>query len=81
MKKDKIMIGNKYLDRENYSDIGKEVFDRIKEIWDNSDFIRGVSDTLKTDANKIRMEKLLDQGLKDTDKIILLSLSFQRGLV
>ncbi|MBQ8459890.1 hypothetical protein IJ541_07295 [bacterium] len=65
----------------NETNIETRLKEKLKEIWDNSDFIRGVSDTLKTDANRIRMEKLLDQGLRDTDKILLLSLSFQRGLI
>ncbi|MBQ8459891.1 hypothetical protein IJ541_07300 [bacterium] len=33
------MIGYKYLDRERYSDLGKEVFDRLKKIWDQEDFL------------------------------------------
>ena len=64
----------------NESEICKNLKEKLKEIWDNSDFICGVSDTLKTDENRTKMRTLLDKGLNDTDKIILISLAMNRGL-
>ena len=40
---------SKYLIRENYTDLGKQVYDRIKEIWDDRDFIVGTMNDLKTE--------------------------------
>ena len=63
------------------SEVCKALKEKLKAIWDNDDFVRGVPDTLKTDENINRMHDLLDKGLTDTDKIILISLAIQRGLV
>jgi len=64
----------------NESEICKTLKEKLEKIWNDSEFINGVSDTLKTDENRTKMGNLLDKGLKDTDKIILLSLAIQRGL-
>jgi hypothetical protein len=69
---------NKHL---NESDICKSLKEKLKEIWDDSEFIIGVSDTLKTDENRQKMGNLLDKGLIDRSKIVLLSLAIQKGLV
>ena len=39
---------HKYLIRENYTDLGKEVFDRLKKIWDQDDFLICTMNDLKT---------------------------------
>ena len=65
----------------NESEICKSLKEKLKEIWDDSEFIRGVSDTLKTDENRLKMENLLAKGLIDRSKIVLLSLAIQKGLV
>lgn len=65
----------------NESEICKTLKEKLKSIWNNADFIRGVPDILKTDTNIIKMNNFLDKGLRDTDKITLLALSIQRGLV
>ncbi|MCR5265180.1 MAG: hypothetical protein K6E29_01130 [Cyanobacteria bacterium RUI128] len=64
----------------NESEICKNLKEKLKKIWDDSEFIRGVSDTLKTDENRMKMEILLDKGLIDKSKIVLLSLAIQKGL-
>ncbi len=65
----------------NESEICKSLKEKLKEIWDDSEFIRGVSDTLKTDENRLKMENLLAKGFIDRSKIVLLSLAIQKGLV
>jgi len=65
----------------NESEICKSLKEKLKEIWDDSEFIRGVSDTLKTDENRLKMKNLLAKGLIDRSKIVLLSLAIQKGLV
>lgn len=65
----------------NESEICKSLKEKLKEIWDDSEFIRGVSDTLKTDENRLKMENVLEKGLVDRSKIVLLSLAIQKGLV
>ena len=43
---------HKYLNRENYSDLGKEVFDRLKKIWDQDDFLICTMNDLDTEQNR-----------------------------
>ena len=54
---------------------------KLKAIWDNPDFIRGVPDTLDTDENMIKMESLLNKGLTDSSKIVLIALAIKRNLI
>lgn len=70
-----------YMNREIYSELGETLKEKLKAIWNNPDFINGVVDTLKTENNIQRMHNILDNGLTDRSKIVLLALSIQRGLV
>ena len=60
-------------EHQNESEITERLKEKLENIWDNAEFIRGVSDTLKTDENRLKTEKLLDMGLTDSSKIVLLS--------
>ena len=76
------MIGDKYLNRENYSEIGKEVFDRLKKIWDQEDFLLCTMVYLDTDE---KLQKMLDflirTGTTDSDEVIPYSVKIDKGLV
>lgn len=73
---------NKYLIRENYTDLGKQVFDRIKNIWDDKDFIIGTMLELNTED---KLQKMLDFLIKtkttNSDDVIPYSIKIDRGLV
>jgi len=73
---------NKYLIRENYTDLGKQVFDRIKNIWDDKDFIIGTMSELNTED---KLQKMLDFLIKtkttNSDDVIPYSIKIDRGLV
>ncbi len=69
------------MNREIYSELGETLKEKLKAIWDNPDFINGVVDTLKIEVNMKKLKRLIEQGLSDTDKIILISLAIRRGLV
>ena len=76
------MIGDKYLNRENYSEIGKEVFDRIKAIWDDRDFIVGTMNDLKTEeALQKMLDFLIETGTTDSDDVIPYGIAIRKGLV
>lgn len=75
-------IGSKYLDRERYSELGKEVFDRIKKIWDERDFIVGVMNNLKTEeALQKMLDFLIKTGTNDSDDVIPYAIAIRKGLV
>ena len=73
---------HKYLIRENYTDLGKEVFDRLKEIWDQDDFLIGTMNDLDTEE---KLQKMLDflikTGTNDSDDVIPYSIKIDKGLV
>lgn len=76
------MIGDKYLNRENYSELGKEVFDRIKAIWDDRDFIVGTMLELNTEEKLQKMlDFLIETGTTDSDDVIPYSVKLYKGLV
>lgn len=63
------------------TEISIRLKNKLKVIWDNPDFIRGVPDTLCTDENMIKMESLLNKGLTDSSKIVLIALAIKRNLI
>ena len=73
---------HKYLIRENYSDLGKEVFDRLKKIWDQDDFLICTMNDLDTEE---KLQKMLDflikTGTNDSDDVIPYSIKIDKGLV
>jgi len=76
------MTSDKYLNRENYSEIGKEVFDRIKAIWDDRDFIVGTMNDLKTEeALQKMLDFLIETGTTDSDDVIPYGIAIRKGLV
>lgn len=75
-------MSDRYLIRENYSDIGKEVFDRIKEIWDDRDFIVCTMNDLKTEeALQKMLNFLIRTGTNNSDDVIPYSIKIRKGLV
>ena len=75
-------IGSKYLDRERYSELGKEVFDRLKAIWDDRDFIVGTMLELDTEEKLQKMLNfLIETGTTDSDDVIPYSIKINRGKV
>lgn len=75
-------IGSKYLDRERYSDLGKEVFDRLKKIWDQEDFLICTMNDLKTEeALQKMLDFLIKTGTNDSDDVIPYSIAIRKGLV
>ena len=52
---------DRYLNRDNYSDLGKEVFDRITAIWNQEDFIKGTMNDLKTGE---ALQKMLNFNIR-----------------
>lgn len=75
-------MSDKYLIRENYSDLGKEVFDRIKAIWGDRDFIVCTMNDLKTEESLQKMlDFLVKTGTTDSDDVIPYSIKIRKGLV
>ena len=71
-----------YLIRENYSDLGKEVFDRLKKIWDQEDFLIATMNDLKTEeALQKMLDFLIKTGTNDSDDVIPYSIKIRKGLV
>ena len=73
---------HKYLIRENYSELGKEVFDRLKKIWDQDDFLIATMNDLKTEeALQKMLDFLIKTGTNDSDDVIPYSIKIRKGLV
>ena len=73
---------HKYLIRENYTDLGKEVFDRLKKIWDQDDFLIGTMNNLKTEeALQKMLDFLIKTGTTDSDDVIPYGIKIRKGLV
>ena len=68
--------------RENLSDLGKEVFDRLKKIWDQEDFLYCSMVFLDTEE---KLQKMLDflikTGTNDSDDVICYTSKIDKGLV
>ena len=71
-----------YQIREGLSDLGKEVFDRLKKIWDQEDFLFCSMVYLNTEE---KLQKMLDflikAGTNDSDDVIPYSVKIAKGLV
>lgn len=73
---------SKYLIRENYTDLGKEVFDRLKKIWNQEDFLICTMNDLKTEeALQKMLDFLIKTGTNDSDDVIPYSIAIRKGLV
>lgn len=74
-------IVEKYLNRNTYSDIGKKVFDRLKNIWNQEDFIVCIMAILKTEeALQKMLDFLVETGTNNSDDVIPYSLKLKGGL-
>ena len=70
------------LNRDNYSELGKKVFDRLKEIWDQEDFIVGTMLELNTEEKLQKMyDFLIRTGTNDSDEVIPYSIKIAKGQV
>lgn len=71
-----------YVIRENLSDLGKEVFDRLKKIWNQEDFLYCSMVFLNTEE---KLQKMLDflikTGTTDSDVVIPYTTKIAKGLV
>ena len=75
-------VWRNYLNRDNYSELGKKVFDRLKEIWDQEDFLVGSMLYLNTEEKLQKMyDFLIKTGTNDSDDVIPYSLKIDKGLV
>ena len=76
------MNTEKYLMKESFSDLGKEVFDRLKKIWNQEDFLMCTMLYLDTEE---KLQKMLDflikTGTTDSDDVIPYSVKIDKGLV
>ena len=73
---------HKYLNRENYSDLGKEVFDRLKKIWDQDDFLICTMNNLDTEEKLQKMlDFLIETGTNNSDDVIPYGVKIDKGLV
>lgn len=76
------MNTKKYMLNENFSDLRKEVFNHLKKIWNQEDFLFGGMVYLNTEE---KLQKMLDflikTGTTDSDDVILYALKIKRGLI
>lgn len=58
------------IDRNKFqSETGRRLHDKLKEIWDDPDFILGILVWVKGDEKRKKLLKYLDEGETDTDRI------------
>lgn len=80
--KEAIIQMNKQKLRENYSELGKKVFDRLQAICDDYEFLKCSMVFLKTEEKAKKMLDFLDYTeTTDTDDVIPYLLKIKRGLV
>ena len=73
---------HKYLNRENYSDLGREVFDRLKKIWDQDDFLICTMNNLDTEEKLQKMlDFLIETGTNNSDDVIPYGVKIDKVLV
>ena len=71
---------DRYSIRESASDIGKEVYDRLKNILDDRDFIVGTMLELNTEEKLQKMLNfLIETGTKDSDDVIPYSVKLYKN--
>ncbi len=70
------------IDRNKFqSGTGRRLYDKLKEIWDDSDFILGILVCVKGDEDREKLLKYLDEGETDTDRINELADDIADGLI
>ena len=73
---------DKYMLRESYTDLRKEVFDRLEKIWNQEDFLYCSMVFLDTEE---KLQKMLDflikTGTTDSDVVIPYTVKICKGLV
>lgn len=60
--------------------VAKKLYDMLYEIWANDDFVLGVIFKLKDDEKKLKMINFLENGLTNTDEIILHAMAIERDI-
>ncbi len=70
------------IDRSKFkTELGKQLYDRLKAIWDNEHWILGVLVSVKGDEKKKKIMKYLDKGITDTDQILEIALDIEDGKI
>lgn len=68
------------IDRDKFkTETGKKLYDMLKDIWDNPEFILGVLLDVKGDKKKKKLIKFIENGVNDTDEIIRLAMAIDDG--
>nr|DAJ86664.1 MAG TPA: hypothetical protein [Caudoviricetes sp.] len=68
------------IDRSKFkTELGRVLYDRLKNIWDDADFIGGVLVSVKGDEKKKKLMRYLDAGETDTDRILELAAEINKG--
>lgn len=70
-----------FIDRNKFrTETGRILYDKLKAIWDNEYFLLGVISDLKGDEKKQKMIDILNEGLTDTDEIILMGIAIRDNI-
>ena len=73
---------DKYMLRESYTDLRKEVFDRLEKIWNQEDFLYCSMIFLDTEEKLQKMLYfLIKTGTTDSDVVIPYTAKIDKGLV
>ncbi len=69
------------IDREKFkTETGKKLYDLLKEIWDNEDFIVGTLAEVKGDKNRQKLIDLIEKdGITDDETIVLAAGDIMNG--
>ncbi len=62
------------------SEISKELYNKLINIWDDNNFILGVMSRTETDEQKQKMIEIINSGLTDTDEILLNAMAIEENL-
>lgn len=70
------------LDRTKFkTEIGRKLYDLLKNIWDNDDFIIGVMAEVKGDEKRQKLINWIEKnGITDDELIVLLAGDISNGL-
>ena len=70
------------IDREKFkSEIGKTLYDKLKEIYDEPHFLFCVISRLVGDEQKQKLLDVINDGITDDEQITLYSLAINKGMI
>ncbi len=68
------------IDREKFkTEKGKQLYDMLKKIWADDEWICGVIIELKGDEKKQKMIDILEDGETDRSQIVLIAMDIRNG--